>query len=151
MATARTRTLPKVKEYTKNLAKSVTFAAIKAITSEADGIQDFINTNREVFTEAYSSVKNYKDSFKKAKDFVSTNPFTDAIKTSFRNIKEDLKTGNLDNTQREEEAMEAALGLSDFDDSFQWSDDDVIIKTSKSPSNRISDAIERSSFSNNVY
>lgn len=148
MATSRTRALPKVKEYTKNLAKSVTFAAIKAITSEADGIQDFISTNKEVFTEAYSSVKNYKDSFKKAKDFVSTNPFTDTIKTSFRNIKEDLKTGNLDNTKREEEAIEAALGLSDLDESFQWSDDDVVIKTSKSPSNRISDAIERSSFSN---
>ena len=52
--------LPKVKEYTKNVMKSIAFASVDAIKQDAPGISDFLSTNNDAFKEAYNAVVDYK-------------------------------------------------------------------------------------------
>ena len=60
-------------------------------------------------------------------DMLNKNPYVSLAKTAMKNIASDIKTGNLNNKQREDEVMEALFGgasMSDFDADFSDEDFD---------------------------
>lgn len=159
MAVTKKLRLPKVPEYAKKAAKSVTLAAIKAITDETEGIKDFVETNQDVLKETYSAVKNYRDTFNKAKDTVIKSSIFKDVELIIRNVKEDFKSGNWNNTDRD--YSDDILGMGDIegeyavDGDFAWASsddddddfDDTTVRSAYSASNKVSKAISKASYS----
>ena len=141
--------LPKVTQYVKNVGKSVAFATINGISDNLDGIKSFADDNKEVFTEMYASVKNYRQSIRKAEINIKRSNVYKAVDYGIKNIIDDLKTGNFYNTSRSEDIAETALGLDDdsldYDFSYKVSD-----SSSESSSNSINDAIGAIASSNST-
>lgn len=117
--------LPKVKEYTKNVVKSIAFASVDAIKHDAPGISDFLSTNNDAFKEAYNSVVDYKSSIKKVNRSIKNSKVYEALDYGMHNLLEDLKSGNFYNTTRS--SMDSMFSIDeDFDDmdmDFNFDDD----------------------------
>ena len=49
-----------VQKYIKNMGKSVVYTASDVLSNKFDYVNEFKDTNKEVFKEAYSSIKDYR-------------------------------------------------------------------------------------------
>lgn len=129
--------LPKVKEYTKNVMKSIAFASVDAIKQDAPGISDFLSTNNDTFKEAYNAVIDYKSSLKKVNRNIKNSKIYEALDYGAHNLIEDIKSGNLYNTTRSSLDSMFSFDDSDFDgmDDFSFDDDDFDVSSSSSSSN----------------
>ena len=115
--------LPNVASYVKNVGKSIAFASIDAVKANATGLKDFASSNEDAIKSTYASVKNFRQTLQKADRSIKQNKVYTAIEFGVKNMIEDIKTGNLYNTEREKSVADAALGLDDddFDFSFETS------------------------------
>lgn len=108
--------LPKVSQYVKNVGRSVAFASINGITENASGIKSFVSNNDEIFKEAYSSVKNYRETIKKTKRGIRRSNLYRALEIGVKNFVEDAKSGNFYNDRMaQSEYANKLLGLDDED------------------------------------
>lgn len=141
----------KVKEYLRNVGKSTIYAASDVLGEHYSNLKDFKNTNREVFTEAYVGIKNYKSTFNSVKTSIQKSDVYTAASLGINNVVSDLQTGNFYNKERENEYSTKYGGdlMSDsdwdMDDSnFDWdaksgvTDGEKIIATAIKKNNKMS-------------
>lgn len=119
--------LPTVTAYIRNVGKSVAYKMGDQVKDISPNISNFLETNDDMFKTVYSATKNYKQTIKKIdRDFRRSNTYKTA-KEILANAKEDLRTGNFVNREREEKMQMEAMGLDfdfDMDDiDFESSDD----------------------------
>lgn len=119
--------LPTVTAYIRNVGKSVSYKMGDQVKDISPNISNFLETNDDMFKTVYSATKNYKQTIKKIdRDFRRSNTYKTA-KEILANAKEDLRTGNFVNREREEKMQMEAMGLDfdfDMDDiDFESSDD----------------------------
>ncbi|MGM9530735.1 hypothetical protein, partial [Intestinibacter sp.] len=141
----------KVREYMKNVGKSITYAASDVLSEHYETLNDFKNTNREVFKEAYIAVKDYKSTFARVKTQIVKSDIYTAANLGINNIISDIKTGKFYNKERENEYA-STYGGSLMDDSewdmdssdFDWdnksdvSEGEKIIATAIKKNNKMS-------------
>ena len=111
--------LPSVAEYTKNLAKSTLFASAEVTGKLMPGFENFKTSNKEVFKEIYVGIKDYKKTITKLQAAIVQSKIFQAGETGLKNLKEDLKTGNWYNENRQtaydEKTISESMGNSEFD------------------------------------
>ena len=141
----------KVREYMKNVGKSITYAASDVMSEHYETLNDFKNTNREVFKEAYIAVKDYKSTFARVKTQIVKSDIYTAANLGINNIISDIKTGKFYNKERENEYA-STYGGSLMDESewdmdssdFDWdtksdvSEGEKIIATAIKKNNKMS-------------
>ena len=113
--------LPKVMEYTKNVAKSVVYSSAEALKTDMPALSAYMTNeaNRQITKSIYAGAKDYKNTIKKAKDYIVSNPFYEAGQDALKNAFEDIKTGKFYNKQRMDAADEMVA------ESMGWSMDDM--------------------------
>ena len=141
----------KVREYMKNVGKSITYAASDVLSEHYETLNDFKNTNREVFKEAYMAVKDYRTTFARVKTQIVKSDIYTAANLGINNIISDIKTGKFYNKERENEYA-STYGGSLMDESewdmdssdFDWdtksdvSEGEKIIATAIKKNNKMS-------------
>lgn len=141
----------KVREYMKNVGKSITYAASDVMSEHYETLNDFKNTNREVFKEAYTAVKDYRATFARVKTQIVKSDIYTAANLGINNIISDIKTGKFYNKERENEYA-STYGGSLMDESewdmdssdFDWdnksdvSEGEKIIATAIKKNNKMS-------------
>ena len=141
----------KVREYMKNVGKSITYAASDVMSEHYETLNDFKNTNREVFKEAYIAVKDYRSTFARVKTQIVKSDIYTAANLGINNIISDIKTGKFYNKERENEYA-STYGGSLMDESewdmdssdFDWdtksdvSEGEKIIATAIKKNNKMS-------------
>ena len=131
--------LPKVTEYIKNVGKSVGYATIDTVKAPTANISDFLDTNEELFKTVYSAAKNYKQTLKKVEKSIKQSKVYEAVDFGLKNIKDDLRTGEFYNREREKATnMSSVFGddfadFSEFDMDYDFSDknDDGVITSAE--------------------
>lgn len=112
--------LPRVSSYLKNVGKSISYSAIDYLKDTGGATAEFVDTNKELFKDIYGVVVNYRQTLKKIDRSIKASKPYEAAQIGWQNIKEDLKTGNFYNREREERLGAEAMGFdfSDFNDDF---------------------------------
>lgn len=123
-----TRTLPTVKNYVKNVGKSIGFAAIEHLDNAAPNTSMFLQMNKGIFRESLDEVKKQRDKFTKSESSVQ-NTLKKAFEDGKKNLFADLKSGTFYNKERETQASGEIFGLDfdfnddDFEFDFDFGDD----------------------------
>ena len=112
------------------MGKSVVYTASDVLSNKFDYVNEFKDTNKEVFKEAYSSIKDYRTTINRIKVAITNNKLMDAAKVGMESIKYSLQSGDFYGKQKEEEIMAKYSGMDfDFDmddEDFDWNDNDDI-------------------------
>lgn len=101
--------LPIVKEYIKNLAKSVGYAAVDTTKMQAPAFKDFLETNEELFSDVYHGIRDITGTIEKAQKIVMDSQIYKTGDLALHNAWEDIKTGKIYNKERENAAEDAAV------------------------------------------
>lgn len=101
--------LPIVKEYIKNLAKSVGYAAVDTTKMQAPAFKDFLETNEELFSDVYHGLRDITGTIEKAQKIVMNSQIYRTGDLAIHNAWEDIKTGKIYNKERENAAEDAAV------------------------------------------
>lgn len=112
----------KITNYLKNLGKSVQYAAAKGFKENYDTTYKTFDQAGTATKETVSAIVNYRQTFKKAQEYLMKSTAYEASNLAFKSAKEDLKSGKLWNQDREDKIMFGG----DSDDDFDWNfDEDV--------------------------
>ena len=87
--------LPIVKEYIKNLAKSVVYAAVDTTKMQAPAFKDFLETNEELFSDVYHGIRDITGTIDKAQKIVMESQIYKTGDLALHNAWEDIKTGKI--------------------------------------------------------
>ena len=101
--------LPIVKEYIKNLTKSVGYAAVDTTKMQAPTFKDFLETNEELFSDVYHGIRDITGTIDKAKKIVMDSQIYKTGDLAIHNAWEDIKTGKIYNKERENAVEDAAV------------------------------------------
>ena len=101
--------LPIVKEYIKNLAKSVGYAAVDTTKMQAPAFKDFLETNEELFSDVYHGIRDITGTIEKAQKIVMDSQIYKTGDLALHNAWQDIKTGKIYNKERENAAEDAAV------------------------------------------
>ena len=93
-----------VANYMKNIGKSVAYATIANVKEKAPAMSSFTESNQDLYMSAYHSIRDYKTTIQKTKNIIQESPVYKAGDSWFSNAMEDIKSGNLYNQAREEDA-----------------------------------------------
>ena len=111
----------KITNYLKNLGKSVQYAAAKGFKENYDTTYKTFDQAGTATKETVSAIVNYRQTFKKAQEYLMKSTAYEASNLAFKSAKEDLKSGKLWNQDREDKIM-----FGGSDDDFDWNfDEDV--------------------------
>lgn len=111
----------KITNYLKNLGKSVQYAAAKGFKENYDTTYKTFDQAGTATKETVSAIVNYRQTFKKAQEYLMKSTAYEASNLAFKSAKEDLKSGKLWNQDREDKIM-----FGGGDDDFDWNfDEDV--------------------------
>ena len=117
-----------VLKYIGNVSKSVVYSAVDQVKELNPAIAEAVELNSDLTKMVYESIKDYKGTVRRAKDFVIQSDVGEAAIQMKKSILEDLKTGQFYNRKRiDEMEIKASGGLLDFDnieDPFADMDDD---------------------------
>lgn len=105
----------KITNYLKNLGKSVQYAAAAGFKEKYDTTYTSFEQASTASRVTANAIVNYRQTFKKAHDYLMKSTVYEATSTAFKNAKADLKTGKLWNEDRANKAM---FGDEDFDWNF---------------------------------
>ena len=125
--------------YLANVAKSIGYASFNKLKRMNPTISQFSETNAEVFKTIYKSAIDYRTTYRRGVDAFKKSKFYEAGAIGITALKDDIRTGNLYNIEREKEIetknMEAMVGGDDYsiddsgfdlggmDDLDNWDDD----------------------------
>lgn len=112
----------KITNYLKNLGKSVQYAAAKGFKENYDTTYKTFDQAGTATKETVSAIVNYRQTFKKAQEYLMKSTAYEASNLAFKSAKEDLKSGKLWNQDREDKIMFGGGSDDDFDWNF---DEDV--------------------------
>ena len=111
----------KITNYLKNLGKSVQYAAAKGFKENYETTYKTFDQAGTATKETVSAIVNYRQTFKKAQEYLMKSTAYEASNLAFKSAKEDLKSGKLWNQDREDKIM-----FGGDDDDFDWNfDEDV--------------------------
>ena len=112
----------KITNYLKNLGKSVQYAAAEGFKTNYDTTYKTFDQASTATKETVSAIVNYRQTFKKAQEYLMKSTAYEASNLAFKSAKEDLKSGKLWNQDRADKIMFGG----DSDDDFDWNfDEDV--------------------------
>jgi len=103
----------KVAKYIYNLGKSVVYSTVDQVKEIAPETIDFVETNSDLARDVYSSIKDYRNTFKRANAGIKKSKIYEAANIGIKAFKEDIFTGNFYNKERSSSA-----GFAGFDDDF---------------------------------
>lgn len=112
----------KITNYLKNLGKSVQYAAAKGFKENYETTYKTFDQAGTATKETVSAIVNYRQTFKKAQEYLMKSTAYEASNLAFKSAKEDLKSGKLWNQDREDKIMFGGGSDDDFDWNF---DEDV--------------------------
>ena len=118
-----------VGRYVYNVGKSIGYSAIDVVKNSNPFIVDFVEENADLAKIAYETIKDFKGSLKKGKDYALQSKVGEFAVQYKKSLFEDLKSGNWYNKEREQQLNLKALGSS-FEDDGDWDlgDDDSWLK-----------------------
>ena len=96
-----------VTEYLKNVAKSVKYATVAYIDTNAPATKEFRDTNKELFQDITAGIRNYKGSILQAESAVKNTALYRQGMAAFENTMTAIKTGKFYNKDAEDAAMDA--------------------------------------------
>lgn len=112
----------KITNYLKNLGKSVQYAAAEGFKTNYDTTYKTFDQAGTATKETVSAIVNYRQTFKKAQEYLMKSTAYEASNLALKSAKEDLKSGKLWNQDRADKIMFGG----DSDDDFDWNfDEDV--------------------------
>ena len=125
--------MAEMNNWVKNMARSFGYAAKDAFKSYNPVLSNMIEETKDTKDELFSDISDLKSEFSISEERTLFQELKESGKDAFRNLLDDIKTGNLYNKDRQKAAdnmMASALGfdLSDFEfdssDFDDWGDDD---------------------------
>ena len=112
----------KITNYLKNLGKSVQYAAAEGFKTNYDTTYKTFDQASTATKETVSAIVNYRQTFKKAQEYLMKSTAYEASNLALKSAKEDLKSGKLWNQDRADKIMFGG----DSDDDFDWNFDEDI-------------------------
>lgn len=110
-----------VSDYIKNLGRSVTYGGSKIIKEDASSIHGYLESNQEVMSAMYHTVKDYREVYRKVKVLLSKSVVYKAVEVGTEGIIDTIKTGKFYDQARsdryEKKAMDS-MGMSDDSGDF---------------------------------
>lgn len=113
--------------YLKNAIKSITFVAADIAKEAMPDVASFYETNKDFVKQTYSSVKNPSAAVRKLSSAFQVRKIYQSVDYGFKNLKDDLMSGDFYNKEREERDTAKMLGfdfnlddLSEFGISDDW-------------------------------
>lgn len=110
--------------YIKNVGKSIGYVSFEALKDINPVFADFAETNGELATDMYKSVRDLKKNAKESPNKVMNSKYGVFGKEYLENLKSDLKTGKFYNKERIEADEAKAYGFDDFGMDFNFDDFD---------------------------
>ena len=121
--------------YSKNLAKSLGYATFDAILGESV-FKDAYEENKDSVSEIYQNIRNFaKDPKNTIRNSEFAKEYSPIIKDGFKNLMDDIKSGNIYNKDRADEAMfDSMFGgeeggfdfdFDDFEDSSSFEEEPI--------------------------
>ena len=111
----------KITNYLKNLGKSVQYAAVEGFKTNYDTTYKTFDQASTATKETVSAIVNYRQTFKKAQEYLMKSTAYEASNLALKSAKEDLKSGKLWNQDRADKIM-----FGGDDDDFDWNFDEDI-------------------------
>ena len=112
----------KITNYLKNLGKSVKYAAAEGFKNNYDTTYKTFDQASTATKETVNAIVNYRQTFKKAQEYLMKSSAYEASNLALKSAKEDLKSGKLWNQDRADKIMFGG----DSNDDFDWNfDEDV--------------------------
>lgn len=121
--------MPNAITYIKNVGKSVGYASFDIAKKTIPVFNEFAETNGELASDMYKSVRNLKKKVKDAPNKVMNSKYGQFGTTLIDNLKSDLKSGKLYNKERIDQSI-SSFGGEDFDFGFDDDIDDFGISSS---------------------
>ena len=104
-----------VKNYLKNVAQSLKYATISHVKNVAPTSTSFIESNQDLYREAYHDIRDYKSTYSRMKTYIQNSDMYKVSDQIFNNAMEDIKSGKFYNQEREDADAEKMLfGDMDF-------------------------------------
>ena len=101
-------------EYTKNVAKSITYSAVDRIEKINPVLSEFADSNETLSKNLYAAIKDYKGTIKKTKDWVIKSDIYEAADEGFHAVIEDIRSGKFYNKERIDDLF-AIKSIKDFE------------------------------------
>ena len=121
--------MPNALSYIKNVGKSVGYSTVKVIRDMNPVFSDFAETNGELVSDMYKSIKKLKKNSKQIPNMVMESQYGKFAKTYLENLTSDIKTGKFYNKERIEkydsEAADKMMGMDDNDFNFEDMNDSI--------------------------
>ena len=116
---------PGVANYLKNVTKSIAFSALDVGKEIMPDVATFANNNKDFVKQTYASIRTPKMTVRRIVGAFQNSKVYQALDTSFKNLKEDITTGNFYNKEREEREIMKSMGFDfDFNETFDGGDTD---------------------------
>lgn len=109
----------KITNYLKNLGKSVKYAAIEGFKTNYDTTYKSFDQASTATKETVNAIVNYRQTFRKAQEYLMKTSAYEASSLALKSAKEDLKSGKLWNQDRADKVM-----FGGDDDDFDWNFDE---------------------------
>lgn len=90
-------------DYTRNVARSITYSAVDKIKDMNPVLVDLAESNQDLTKTLYSAIKDYKGTMKKAKDWVIKSDVYEAADVGLHSVVEDIRSGKFYNKERIDE------------------------------------------------
>lgn len=106
----------KITNYLKNLGKSVKYAATEDFKTKYENVYETVAAPSGVARDTVKAIVNYKQTIRRAQDYLRKSTIYDVSNTALKNAKADLKSGKFYNMDR----VNKSFGI---DDDFDWNFD----------------------------
>ena len=94
--------------YIGNVGKSLAYASIDVVKDLNPALTSFVETNKDVGKVAYSSIRDFKKTTQLIGTKIDENEYTGYVKTTFKSLFSELKTGKWYDKQKMDELDSAA-------------------------------------------
>lgn len=98
-------------EYSKRLGKSIALSAFEVLKDNAPVTTNIIESNTQTVRDSIKKALDVKGLANSVADTLNINYAVKSAKTAFKNLKEDIRTGQFQNSARAEQAEAEAMGL----------------------------------------
>ena len=98
-------------EYSKRLGKSIALSAFEVLRDNAPVTTNIIESNTQTVRDSIKKALDVKGLANSVADTLNINYAVKSAKTAFKNLKEDIRTGQFQNSARAEQAEAEAMGL----------------------------------------
>src|SRR5574344_1938776 len=116
MAKKKFRIVP---QYIKNVTKSAVYAAQDIVQDTMPSFMEFTQNNTDTAKAVVNDIRNFRSVIKRTSQVWNSSSYSTELKNMKKNFFEDLKTGEIYNKKRDQQA---ALKASGFDEVFDMSD-----------------------------